>query len=82
MLQGHQGLISSLAFSADDRTLLSSSFDGTVKAWSVATGQHLLDLHRGEHGINHLAHSRDSSQLAVVEAKARIRLYDLQPVQP
>ncbi len=77
VLKGHQGMITALQFSPDSRTLLSSSFDGTVKAWSVATGQHLMDVHIGSGGVNHMALSNNGSRLAIVEDRKRIRLIPL-----
>jgi WD40 repeat protein len=77
VLKGHQGLITALQFSPDRKTLFSSSFDGTVKAWSVATGQLLMDMHVGSGGVNHMALSRDGSRLAIVEDRMRIRVLPL-----
>jgi WD40 repeat protein len=77
VLQGHQGKISALQFSADSRTLFSSSFDGTVKAWSVAIGEHLMDLHQGAEGVSGMALSHDGCWLAIVEGKRRVRVYSL-----
>ncbi len=77
VMPDHQGSISALEFSADCRSLLSSSHDGTVKVWSVASGQLLMDLHRGSEGVNHMALSPDGTRLAVVEGRERIRLYHM-----
>jgi WD40 repeat protein len=77
VLRGHQGKISALQFSADSRTLFSSSFDGTVKAWSVAVGEHLMDLHQGAKGLSGMALSNDGGQLALVEGERRVRVYFL-----
>jgi WD40 repeat protein len=38
ILSGHKGIVSSISFSADGRTLLSGSWDTTVKLWEVSTG--------------------------------------------
>lgn len=77
LLQGHRGKISAMHFSADSRTLFSSSFDGTVKAWSVSEGQHLLDLHLGTEGLDDMALSKDGNRLAIVEGKRRVHIYHL-----
>ena len=37
-LRGHRGLITHVEFSRDDRAVLSSSSDGTLRRWDVATG--------------------------------------------
>ncbi|TMQ05577.1 MAG: hypothetical protein E6J90_48585 [Deltaproteobacteria bacterium] len=37
-LRGHRGLITHVAFSRDGKTVFSSSSDGTLRRWDVATG--------------------------------------------
>ncbi|HET9623811.1 MAG TPA: protein kinase [Kofleriaceae bacterium] len=37
-LHGHRGLVTHVAFSRDGKTLFSSSSDGTLRRWDVATG--------------------------------------------
>ncbi|MHB8629170.1 MAG: WD40 repeat domain-containing protein [Aggregatilineales bacterium] len=37
--KGHQNSIKSVAFSPDDKFILSGSDDGTARLWDVATGQ-------------------------------------------
>ncbi len=46
-LSGHRGNIMALAFSADERVLLSSSFDETLSAWSVEGGHRLWTIQAG-----------------------------------
>jgi WD40 repeat protein len=41
-LLGHSNTIGGLAFSPDERVLVSDSGDGTVRLWDVATGEQLL----------------------------------------
>ena len=38
MLRGHRGLITNVEFTQDGRTVYSSSFDGALRRWDVATG--------------------------------------------
>ena len=68
-LKGHQGLIASvvdLAFSPDDKTLASASFDKTVKLWDVSTRQELATL-KGPATFSHaLAFSPDGKTLTGV----------------
>src|SRR5690606_17817013 len=40
-LEGHTNAVSSVEFSADGTTLLSSSRDGTLRLWDVASGNNL-----------------------------------------
>ena len=51
-LGGHTGIVDSVAFSPDGRTLASGSWDGTVKVWDVADPakpslRHTLKGHAG-----------------------------------
>ncbi len=39
-IRGHKDYVSKLAFSPDERTLLTGSKDGTIQAWDTATGSH------------------------------------------
>jgi WD40 repeat protein len=79
-LQGHQDSITAMRFSPDGKTLLSSSRDGTVKAWKVEVGKYLLDLHVSpqELDIHDFAISDDGRKLAVVEEGGAVWLYDLE----
>jgi RNA polymerase sigma factor (sigma-70 family) len=53
VLAGHTDGISSLAFSADGTTIVSGSYDQTVRLWQAATGKHLASLKAPEaiHGV-------------------------------
>lgn len=44
-LRGHRGEVDAVVFSEGGETLFSSSDDGTVRAWSVATGLGLWERH-------------------------------------
>lgn len=46
-LRGHMAEIKALAFTADDRTLASSSADATIRLWHTPTWRELGPLHRG-----------------------------------
>jgi WD40 repeat protein/tRNA A-37 threonylcarbamoyl transferase component Bud32 len=47
-LDGHLGIVTSLAFSADGQRLLSSGLDGTIRQWDLRTGQR-TGLWRDQH---------------------------------
>jgi RNA polymerase sigma factor (sigma-70 family) len=73
----HQAQVASVTFAADDKTLISASWDGTVRFWNPTTGQ---ETRRpvGDLGIVvAVASSLDSKVLAIVADGGRtIRLWD------
>ena len=79
--QAHTDNTYALAFSPDERTLASGSFDGSVKLWDVASG---APLWSGWHtkGISCLAFAPDGSLLASGGHDATIRLWDRQSGTP
>lgn len=47
-LRGHQGRLTSIAFSHDGKTLVTSAADATTRLWHLATWRELGTMHRGE----------------------------------
>ena len=43
-IRGHKDYVSELAFSPDEKTLLTGSKDGTIQAWDTATGNHYFTV--------------------------------------
>lgn len=64
VLEGHQGMVTSLAFSPDGKILASSGYDLFVKFWDVETGE-LLGQVTLTDTPNSLAFSPEGSRLAV-----------------
>jgi WD40 repeat protein len=63
-LRGHEADVRGVALAADGKTLYSASFDGTVRAWNLATGSNKI-LHR-RIGRNYgLTLSKDGKTLVV-----------------
>lgn len=62
VVRGHQGTIVDLAISQDEKTLASSSQDGTLRLWHSPTWRDLGTLHRGEI-LSQLAFSDDGQSL-------------------
>merc|ERR1712096_266100 len=63
---GHNGPISSVAYSPDGTTLASASFDGTIKLWDAATGQELQQSPLSGHSdiVFSVTYSPDGTTLA------------------
>ena len=63
-LDGHQGMVTSLAFSPDGRIIASSGYDLFVKFWDVGSSQLLGQVHIAD-TPNSLVFSPDGRKLAV-----------------
>src|SRR5262249_5590115 len=67
-----------LALAPDGKTVISSSYDQTLRLWDVATGKELRRFQGHERYVSALALSPDGKTLATVEARGNvIRLWDV-----
>ncbi|HET6821291.1 MAG TPA: hypothetical protein VFH34_01515, partial [Anaerolineales bacterium] len=64
VLEGHQGMVTSLAFSPDGNLLASSGYDRFIKLWNVTTGALVGQVSIAD-TPNSLAFSPDGTKLAV-----------------
>jgi WD40 repeat protein len=64
VLDGHQGMVTALEFSPDNKLLVSSGYDLFIKFWDVTTGNLLGQVSIAD-TPNALAFSSDGSKLAV-----------------
>ncbi len=78
ILVGHTDSVTSVAFSPDGKTLLSSSADGTLLLWNVATHQPYSPALTGHTGaVRSAAFSPDGATLASSGADNTVRLWNI-----
>jgi len=77
ILAGHTGTVNSVALSADGRTLVSGSWDKTIRLWEVATGRELRRFEGHTGYVNSLALSGDGRTLVSGFEDTTIRLWEV-----
>jgi WD40 repeat protein len=75
-LQGHNGLVTALAFTADGQRLLTTGDDGTVRVWDVASGKE-LQVCETDVSIRDLSISSDGRYVYTANANATAYVIDL-----
>ena len=76
LLTGHTDGVTSIAFSPDGKTLVSSSYDETVRLWDVNTGTLKSTLTGHTKRINSIAFSPDGTILAGAGSDEAVHLWD------
>ena len=67
-LQGHSHLVKSVAFSYDERHVVSESYDGTVRIWDCQTEQEIC-LYQHSANVSSVAWSRERVVLLLDRTK-------------
>lgn len=76
-LEGHAGLVRSLAVGLNDRVLYSASFDGTIRSWRFPAGPELQTIHRSQGEIFGLVLSPDGQMLVSAGADRVLDVFQL-----
>lgn len=79
--EGHVDWVSSVAFSPDNKLLVSGSHDGTLILWDVLTGRQLRSIeghrHDDDHGsVTSVVFSADGKMLLSASSDKTMRLWD------
>ncbi|HEV3262172.1 MAG TPA: protein kinase, partial [Gemmataceae bacterium] len=75
-LRGHTAEVSAVAFSRDNRHLVSASHDGTARIWDVTTGQTVHTLQGHTDVIYGVGYSPDGTRIATASWDHTVKVWD------
>jgi hypothetical protein len=75
-LEGHDGFVTSVAFSNDGKRLASGSHDKTVKIWDATSGACLQTLEGHDDWVTSVVFSNDRQRLATGSADNTVKIWD------
>ena len=78
VISGHTRWVGCISFSSDGRSLVSGSYDMTVKLWDVQTGGVIKTFHGHNHYISSVAISEDNARITSGSGDWTICLWDVQ----
>lgn len=73
---GHSGTVYGLAFAPDGKSVLSTSIDGTVRLWQVATGKERWSQPTGAAWVGAATFTRDGRQIFLGDDSGGLRLWN------
>ena len=76
ILEGHTGVINSIAFSPDGKIIATASNDKTVMLWDIADGKHIKTLRGHTAEVNSLAFSPDGNTIASASSDQTVKLWE------
>src|SRR5262249_20500226 len=76
LLRGHEGTVSSAAFSPDGARIVTASGDRTARLWDASTGQEIIALRGHEEWVLCASFSADGARIVTVSGDHTARLWD------
>jgi Tol biopolymer transport system component len=76
VLNGHDDIVTSAAFSADGRRIVTASYDQTARTWNVATGRQIVLLAGHTNWVFCAAFSRDGRRIVTASYDHTARIWD------
>ncbi len=76
-MKGHTEFVTDIAFSPDSRTIVSCSWDGDLKLWSLADGKEIRTFHGHSSGVESVRFSPDGRLLYSTGFDGTLRLWDV-----
>ncbi len=76
-LVGHTDRVCSVSFSSDGETLVSGSYDKTIKLWNVGTGKEICTLTGHNDIVTSVSFSPDGETVASGSVDSTIKLWDV-----
>ncbi|KAK6971892.1 WD40 repeat-like protein [Favolaschia claudopus] len=75
-LQGHDNLVTAVAFSPDSQRIVSGSYDNTVRLWDAATGAAIGEPLQGGGPVMSVAFSPDSQHIVSGSGDKTVRIWE------
>jgi len=76
VLVGHDGLVTSAAFSSDGKRIVTASGDKTARLWDAATAKEIAVLRGHDEYVSSAAFSADGSRIVTASGDKTARLWD------
>ncbi len=74
--EGHTKKVNSVAFSRDEKKIISASEDGTIKLWDVARGELIKTFTGHEYGVKSVVFSQDKKTIISV-SRNEVKVWDV-----